>query len=275
MRVKHHFCCDSGRSLTDALERNGIPYEHDTWGGIRQETVTFDLYEDSAAFGEITALAGSGDVQSREYTKQELLDAEWLTMRCFHPTLELVREEEAFAFSEPFGDGKYRHRELVGTAFYLKKPVKWGKRHFASDGSLGNQHLFCDPLARSALESAHLPLKFHDVLHARTDLPLGNIFYVEILDVLPQEAIVFGGGEEKSVCESCGKTRYLIDGMYQLKVREEYLKTHVICKTQAIFALGKYYTEPFNLVSDQIYRMILENSLSRNLVFEPVDVKRN
>ena len=71
MRVKHHFCCDSGRSLTDALERNGIPYEHDTWGGIRQETVTFDLYEDSAAFGEITALAGSGDVQSREYTKQK------------------------------------------------------------------------------------------------------------------------------------------------------------------------------------------------------------
>ena len=125
------------------------------------------------------------------------------------------------------------------------------------------------------MESAHLPLKFHDVLHARTDLPLGNIFYVEILDVLPQEAIVFGGGEEKSACESCGKTRYLIDGMYQLKVREEYLKTHVMCKTQAIFALGKYYTEPFNLVSDQIYRMILENSLSRNLVFEPVDVKRN
>ena len=153
MRVKHHFCCDSSRSLTDALERNGIPCEHAVWDGIRPETVTFDLYEDSAAFGEITALAGSGDVQSREYTQQELLDAEWLTMRCFHSTLDLVREEEAFAFLEPFGDGKYRHRELVGTTFYLKKPVKWGKRHFVSDGSLGNQHLFCDPLARSILEN--------------------------------------------------------------------------------------------------------------------------
>ena len=127
MRVKHHFCCDSSRSLTDALERNGIPYAHDVWDGIRPETVTFDLYEDSTAFGEITVLAGSGDIQIREYTEQELLDAEWLTMRCFHPTLDLVREDEAFAFSEPFGDGKYRHRELVGTTFYLKKPVKWGK----------------------------------------------------------------------------------------------------------------------------------------------------
>ena len=85
MRVKHHFCCDSGRSLTDALERNGIPYEHDTWGGIRQETVTFDLYEDSAAFGEITALAGSGDVQSREYTKQELLDPNGSRCTAFIP----------------------------------------------------------------------------------------------------------------------------------------------------------------------------------------------
>ncbi|MBR6840298.1 MAG: hypothetical protein IKM82_06880 [Oscillospiraceae bacterium] len=274
MRVKHHFCCDSSRSLTDALERNGIPYAHDVWDGIRPETVTFDLYEDSTAFGEITVLAGSGDIQIREYTEQELLDAEWLTMRCFHPTLDLVREDEAFAFSEPFGDGKYRHRELVGTTFYLKKPVKWGKRHFVSDGSLGNQHLFCDPFARSALEDAHLPLRFHDVLHAKTALPLGNVFYVELLDVLPQEAIVFGGGEEKSVCESCGKIQYQIDGMYLLTIREEYLKSHVLCKTQPIFALGKYYTEPFNLISKQVYRMILENDLSRNLVFAPVTLKR-
>ena len=275
MRVKHHFCCDSSRSLTDALERNGIPCEHDVWDGVRPETVTFDLYEDSAAFGEITALAGSGDVQSREYTQQELLDAEWLTMRCFHPTLDLVREEEAFAFSEPFGGGKYRHRELVGNTFYLKKPVKWGNRHFVSDGSLGNQHLFCDPLARSILENAHLPLKFHDVLQAKTALPIGNVFYVELLDVLPQEAIVFGGGEEKSVCESCGKTQYQIDDMYLLTIREEYLKSRLLCKTQPIFALGKYYTEPFNLVSSQVYRMIQENDLSRNLVFEPVSMKRN
>lgn len=274
MRVKHHFCCDSSRSLTDVLERNEIPYARDAWDGIRPETVTFDLYEDSTSFGEITALAGSSDVQSREYAEQELLDAEWLTMRCFHPTLDLVREEEAFAFSEPFGDGKYRHRELVGTTFYLKKPVKWGKRHFVSYGSLGNQHLFCDPLARSALENAHLPLQFHNVLQAKTALPLGDVFYVEILDVLPQEAIVFGGGEEKSVCENCGKIQYQIDSMYLLTIREEYLKSHVLCKTQPIFALGKYYTEPFNLVSNQVYRMILENDLSRNLVFEPVTLKR-
>lgn len=275
MRVKHHFFCEYSKALTDALEKNEVPYEHDVWAGTRSDSVSFDLYEDRASFVEIAALAGSDSVQSAEYTKQELLDAEWLTLRCCHPTLELVREEEAFTFSEPFADGKYRHRELVGNTFYLKKPMNWKSRHFVSDGGFGNQILFCDQIARSVLEGVCLPIRFVDVLHYKSGLPLENVFYMDIQDVLPIDAVILNGKEEKRICETCGKIQYQLGSIYQLTVREDSLKTrNGICKTPSIFAWGEYYTEPLNLVSNQVYHMLLDNELSKNLVFEPVRIRK-
>ena len=243
---------------------------------IRDDSyLIFDIFEEEKAFLSVIPMIKEEDNHTQRvvYTESDLLAAEWLTLRCTNASLDLAREETIFNCFEPMGENGYRHREISGNPFYMSKPVRWGKKHFAASYDLGVEHLFCDVYARSILESRETSVCFEAVLHAQTGIELENVFYLNITHSLPVEAIAFYGEEKKVICPNCGRIRYEIKDGYHLCIKKESLKNcHGICKTPSIFALSPYYLVPFNLVSRELYLFLREHSMLKNLTFEPISL---
>ena len=277
MRVKHHICCEYYAQLEKVLQEHSIPYSRFSMGlrGDGPEYVAIDIYEDNCYYSEIVRLANKGVVHTmkREYSKEELCASPWLSVRCFTPSIDLEREEEAFLVLNPDANGNCKHRTLISTSFYLRKPINWRKTHFASAYILGNQHLFCDAFARALLEREELQIEFAELRHFKTELPIENVYYMDILNVLPESAISPNGISSIQKCAICGGVYYQIESTYQLHLRTQYLNEQIgICKTPSVFACGDYYAEPMNVVSNGLYRLLIDNPsrIARNLVFEPV-----
>lgn len=274
MRIKHHFCCAFRDELKETLDQLSIPYESITMHPVRVDSyLVFDIFEEERAFPSVIQMINNGDnhIQQIVYAESDLLDAEWLTLRCTNASLDLSREETIFNCFEPMNENGYRHREIAGNPFYMSKTVRWGKKHFAASYDLGVEHLFCDEYARSMLESKEAPVCFESVLHAKTGIGLENVFYLNISHCLPVEAIVFCGEEKEVICPNCGRIRYEIKDGYRLHIKKESLKScHGICKTPSIFALSPYYLVPFNLISRELYLFFREHRLLKNLTFEPI-----
>lgn len=274
MRVKHHICCQNNVQLERVLQEHSIPYSLFSVGlrGDGPDYVEIDIYEDNCCYSEIVRLANKGVVHTmkREYSKEELCASPWLSVRCFTQSIDLEREEEAFLID---ANGSCKHRTLNSTSFYLRKPINWRKTHFASAYSLGNHHLFCDAFARALLEKEELQIKFAELRQFKTGLPIENVYYIDILNVLPESAISPNGISSIKRCAICGAVHYQIEGTYQLHLRAQYLNEQIgICKTPSVFAYGDFYAEPMNVVSNRLYRLLINNPhrIARNLLFEPV-----
>jgi hypothetical protein len=274
MRTKHHFCCAFRDELKETLEQLTIPYELFSMHPVRDDSyLVFDIFEDENSLFAVLQMIKDDDthVQRVMYEEADFLAAEWLTLRCTSASLDLSREETIFNFIEPTEGNGYRHREIADNPFYMNKPVRWGKKHFAASYDLGVEYLFCDAYARSKLESKNVPVRFDPVLHAKTGIGLENVYYLNINHCLPVEAISLCGEEKKVICPNCGRIRYEIRDNYHLHIKKELLKGyHGLCKTPNIFALGSYYLVPFNLVSRELYLFLREYCLLKNLTFEPI-----
>ncbi len=269
MKTKYHYSCIYRYELQRLLEQNNVKYETSSFPFLKKGSyLTFDLYEEDAAFKEIAKEIDSTELCFRqiEYLEEDLLNAEWLTVRCSNASIDLAREDSIFRCY----DGCH-HREISGSTFYLNKPVRWGNKHFVASYDLGVEYLFCDERARNILEKRNIPVHFEPILHSRTGAKMEDVYYLNICDVLPEESIIFRGEENRVICPTCGRIRYGIGGDYQLCIRKDALvNCNTICKTACIFALGQYYFTPLNLVSQALYRDLKMNQLIRNLTIEPV-----
>ena len=277
MRINHHICCKNDVNLEKALQEHSIPFSRFSMGlhGDGPEYVEINIYEDNRYFSEIVQLANKGVVHTikREYSKEELFASPWLSVRCFTQSIDLERDEEVFLVSNPDASGNCKHRKLITTSFYLRKPINWRKSHFASAYVLGNHHLFCDTFIKTLLESEGVPIEFVELRQFKTEMPIENVYYMNILNVLPESAISPSGIIDVKKCAICGAVHYQTDATYQLHLRAQYLTEQKgICKTPAVFAPGDYYAEPMNVVSNDLYRLLINDPhrIARNLVFEPV-----
>ena len=274
MKIKHHFCCAFRDELKKTLDQLSIPYESFSMHPVREDSyLVFDIFEEEKDFCSVIQMIKDGDthIQQVIYAEADLLAAEWLTLRCTNTSLELAREETIFNCFEPMGGNGYRHREISGNPFYMNKPVRWGKKHFAASYDLGVEHLFCDGYAQRMLELKEAPARFEPVLHAKTGIGLEDVYYLNITHCLSSEAIALCGDEKKVICPNCGRIRYEIRDNYHLHIKKESLKNcQGLCKTPSIFALGPYYLVPFNLVSRELYLFLRDHGMLKNLTFEPV-----
>ncbi len=272
MRIKHHFNCICRDELKAVLDQQAIPYEFFSMRPFRDEaTLTFDVYEDEKSFNTIVRMIRDRDthIQWFVFSETDLLAADWLTMRCKNASIDLSNEENIFRCTEPLGEGRYNHREIASTKFFVDKPVKWRNKHFAASYDLGTSHMFCDQYAYRLLCELKLPVIFENVYSFKSKEKWSDIFYLNIHSILPEEAIIINGLEKKVICPNCGKTTYMIDSCYQLNVAADALeKQHDICKTASIF--GDHFSKPINLISQKMYRYLKNMHLQRNLSFEPV-----
>ena len=107
MRIKHHFCCAFRDELKETLDQLSIPYESISMHPVRVDSyLVFDIFEEESAFPSVIQMINNGDnhIQQIVYAESDLLDAEWLTLRCTNASLDLSREETIFNCFEPMNE---------------------------------------------------------------------------------------------------------------------------------------------------------------------------
>lgn len=272
MKTERYYCLPCDESLKQLLNSYNIKvdYDADSTG-----LMTFSVYEEDDYFIKILDYLPKQYLGSYIYSKEELLNAEWLTMRSTNDKLEAVNTDHTFAFScrtkKNFGYGEIDiayHRKQV-FPYEFRHPIKWGKNHFYSSYFGGFETIFCDDLAKSIIKNEEFQdVDFMPVIHYRKNQYLDNIHQIILSNVLPNESLILDKHFIKKECDICGAIQYEYSGLSRLGVYAEFLKNADFYRTNYIFGSG--YTNAFNIVSNRVYRLITDKKIDRNLSFEPL-----
>lgn len=239
-----------------------------------------DIYESNPHWEYISMWVRQEKLLCRsetEFTKQELENAEWLTMR------------SQWRFGYPQPEGNFEYENITYTRrnycpecssglvqvnpFRIKKVPKWGRRHFAELNWIGDE-LFVSDTAKSILESHNISgISFMGVQDKA-----GKEFFSDISQLIIHNIIEEGLFESKASirqinsCPNCGITKYVPSGIGMLAFRKEIFDNQAdIVKTGDLFG-SDHYAAKVIIVRQSVYQMILQNNLERGLVFEPIEL---
>lgn len=278
MRVSRHVCFRVRMHPAMALYvlRSDIAFEQVD----DSDFIVFDIFEDDPHWPSIQALleaVGDRAIATTVFTKQELRDAEWLRVRSkWHNGYP--QPESAFGYREITYDPARFCREcgaglVQKDAFRLTKAPKWGTRHFFSLNWVFDE-LFVDDTARNILESSGLTgFRFLPAKNKRgtEDLPGVHQLFTE---AETKPGVVTGGRDidEVYTCAVCGRTKYQPTGIGMHSFRREALDGMPdICRTHEDWGSG-HGADRLILISQRMYRLIVDNHLERSLVFEPIQL---
>ena len=260
MERRIRYCTPYRAELLDFLLKSGIPFERtdaETRKGgydwliftISDRNERFLEYVDFLqAFQHVSVLS---DVL---FTEKERSEAAWLTCSATSAKVELEREEETFRLEERYeGGSKARHRSLCGKPFYASRPVRHpAAQHFFCSDSASEYHLFCDDRAKKLLSQYSGAVAFREVLHARTEQPMADLYYLEIRQRINTAAIDLTRAPEQFICPICGKITFFPPAPPLSIQKEALLDMPAICKTEEIFSFGGNLAVPINLVKQEL-----------------------
>ena len=278
MRVSRHvsFRVRLHPAMALYVLRSNIPFEQvdDT------DFIVFDIFEDDPHWPSIQAfLEADGDraIATTIFTKQELRDAEWLRVRSkWHNGYP--QPESAFGYREITYDPSLFCREcgaglVQQDSFRLTKAPKWGTRHFFSLNWVFDE-LFVDDTARSILESSGLTgFHFLPAKNKRGTEEFPGVHQL-FIETETKPGVVTGGRDidEVYTCAVCGRTKCHPTGIGMHVFRQEALDGMPdICRTCEEWGWGKG-ADRLILISQRMYRLIVDNHLERSLVFEPIQL---
>lgn len=272
MNVKHHITFHLTPETHKLLTETGVKAvitPMSTTPDTYDYLVTLDVQEKDPRWKVFSSINNALDIRMIEYSKADLLKAQWLTVRSRTPTVDLARVDESFTITEPTSEGLARHKVKSGY-LYLKQQPNWGKRHFLSTYSLGAYTLLCDDQARQFFNDNEMQVIFEPVLNAVSDEPIGNTFFLRPNYVLPLGAIHHNTSETKIQCPVCGKIMYDFGGDHELHISAASLDdARMIYITPEIFGGGNTAFS-ITVISQYTYQELLNAGLQRFLVFEPV-----
>ena len=265
------------RPVLDILNEHNIKYELSKFEPDASFSVlTFKIYEDHPAWPELEPLIGSYILCIPKYifTAKELSEAPWLTVRSDNANKIYTddnADERTFRYIEC--GGKTRHR-IQQAPYEMRKTPKWnaGRYFYGSDGS-GYTNLFTSDEGKRILSEQFIGIDYLPVLKYKTDNPLPDIWQLRFTNMLPDESIVPGCGEEAIICPHCGRRQFSIDyHRYRLTLYEKYLRSDVdFYTTDKIF--GEGFPDAMIVIPQRTYRILVETGLSKKLTFEPVVLK--
>lgn len=276
MRVQNHiaFRVESLPQLYEYLVKNNIPFSQ---GKIIS---TVDVDSCSPHWNNIEMILSKGNVRySSEtlYTKTELANAEWLTMR----------SQWRYGFPQPESTQAYKEFSYSGSnfcpicgsgikqtkQFRIKKVPNWGNKHFMMLNWVEDE-LFVDECARALLiESGFSGFTFQNVFDKNADKDLVNIYQLMIKNELEPGLISDRPAIDLiSRCPSCGVSKYHPTGVGMLAMRKQVFEgASDVMKTSEIFGWGSSAAHRI-VVSKNVYLLLTKHNLSRGLVFEPIEL---
>lgn len=281
MRYRERFCQEYNKKLEKFLIENHIRYDITTFLGRFPGLIIFNIYSDNPLAQKVKQQrfykkSTINPLVYIEFTKKECLDALWLRMAPMHCKVEIINEDDAFAFTCRYSSTYEKGGEELDCAhhkyqisdFEVEKNFKWkGKANFWSLDT-GLQELFMNLQTKTLIEEHALQgVEIRNFIQNKQ--PSNEIFQLWTENVLPREAIVLGYGEKEETCPMCGKKQYVVGTDYQLHLYAKYLDIkNDIYRTHHMFGSGKAYH--FYIVSNRFYRLLLDNKMTRGACFEPV-----
>lgn len=278
MRVSRHVCFRVRLHPAMALYvmRSNIAFEQVD----DSDFIVFDIFEDDPHWPTIQALLeadGDHAIATTIFTKQELKEAEWLRVRSkWHNGYP--QPESAFSYREITYDPTHYCWEcgaglVQKDSFRLTKAPKWGTRHFFSLNWVFDE-LFVDDTARNILESSGLTgFRFLPAKNKRGTEELPGVHQL-FAEAETKPGVVTGGRDIDDVytCAACGRVKYHPTGigMHQFR-REAFDGMPDICRTHEDWGWAKG-AERLILISQRMYRLIVDNHLDRSLVCEPIQL---
>ena len=276
MEINKHisFSLDDGPELFTYLQNNNIPYE------IVMHMCVFDIYESNPHWKNISRMLKQSKalwLSNTIFTKKELSDAQWLTVRSVwrngYPQPEDDFSYESITYCDEkccqkCGSGLYQQDD-----FRIRKAVNWGKRHFMMLNWVEDE-LFVDDIARNILEKEKITgVSFRSVKNKKGTEIIPNINQLVISTVLPKGIFTDNRAiRDINMCSSCGVTKYLPTGIGRFQFdRRIFENAPDIVWTDEVFGSGSIASHEI-IVNQKVYQTIIQNHLESSLKFQPIEL---
>lgn len=237
-----------------------------------------DISENDPHWAELSRLLkleNNTYTSETKFSKEDLFEAEWLTMRSkWH--YDYPQPEECYTeltYSEENACSKCGMGLVQQDSFRFKRTPKWGRRNFCMTNWVYDE-FFVSPKAKELLESSDLKgFSFLNVLNKSGKEALADIYQMQIPYILPESIETSSNCIEKvSNCPVCGKRKLLGNGRGQFEFKKEiFLNALDFVKSAEQFGSGLIASRLI-LVSHDAYKFIVENKLDSSLVFEPIQL---
>lgn len=279
MKVNKHICFGREKcpALYAYLYHENIPHENPF-----SSTIVLDILDDDPHWPAVSAFVeqhGLLCLSETSFTKKELAQAEWLT----------VRSKWHNGYPLPDGDRgylriTYRSDDCCAECgvglrqqapFRLAAAPKWGSRHFMMLNWVFDE-LFVDDVARSVLESSGLTgFRFLPVHDRRGNGALPGVHQLVVEELSRPGLISEGvtGIDQVHRCSICGIPKYHPTGIgMQVFARNALQDMPAICRSHEHFGWGCGADRKI-LIRQDMYQHIVSSHLERSLVFEPVELR--
>ena len=276
MEINKHisFLMHDNPKLFAYLEEHSIFYKQ-----VYQSCV-FDMLESNPHWGNVNALLKKGNVvclSDTIYTKKELSDAQWLTVRSVwkfgYPQPEGGEGYEAATYSLDGYCSDCGSGLVQKSGFRMKKAPKWGKRHFMMLNWVGDE-LFVDDVAKTLLSQSNLSgFSFREVYNKNGTEILDGVYQIYIQKTLPNGLLTNTQYIDKvEQCHNCGITKYHSTGIGNCVFQKEIFEgAPDIVKSKEMFG-WEYWMQKEIIVSQQFYQFIIQNNLGNALEFRPIEL---
>jgi len=288
MRVKYHYSVDDSEERRRILEERGVKYsvlselKLSTPGLIykpsSRRSLVFDIFSDNPFYKEIyekVVLTDGHYLETFkiEYSRSELKSSEWLLMDSKCARVFTDDDNYTFEYSclMPFGDNdfRYNHKNQI-REYVLKKKINWKpNNNFYSDYDFSK--IFCSEYAKRILAESIRGIGFKSVLSKKQE-PYDWIYQLDFENTLPHEAVEYREGTVTQNCEICGRKQYIIPIKPENEIR--FIRSSYLSGGTDAFVsedvVGEGWGHHLIVVSQKVYKTVVEDMHERNLRFAPV-----
>lgn len=163
-----------GEKVEQYLKKNKIKYKIVDGGNYMHNFICFTVY-DSAKLPDFPRLIYSKPDVSNEFTQQELLESDYLTIEPIIPAIDVENEHEAYEYKCPkkdiFGKVVFSHKKQV-SPYRIKKYNPKGKTTFYTN-SVGFRDIFAKKEACNLMQENNITgLQIRSVMSGTRKLKL-------------------------------------------------------------------------------------------------------
>lgn len=279
MRIKHRYAIrinDKTRKILDVLEQSKINYRF----GVNKIGISFELYEDDRSWKKVRSMMkryGCSPLTECVYSKEECDNAKWLSVRSrwkwSYPQPERNYEYERITYENEEYCDSCGCGLVQKDCFKVKKSPNWGKRNFLMLNWVYDE-IFASDNAIEVLEKSDLKgFSVLDVNIVKNNIIAEDIKQLRIKHILKPCMIIQKDNINKIIdCKKCKQKKLILKG------REIYCAEHAftdinvdVIKSSEVFGEG-YICTRLIFVSNRFYKVITENGLDKDLVFEPINL---
>ena len=275
MEINRHFCFRTEySSIIQKLDQNEVKYD------ICDGMVVVDILESNSAWPFIEECLGQYSIPTLKETffdEEEMRTAEWLSVRSKwhngYPQPEAGKRYMDITYSKEAFCSQCGVGLVQNAPFCIKSSPKWGKRCFMSLNWVQDE-LFVNDKVRNLFQTENYSgIRFIDVLNKGGTGTLPDIYQMRIDNYLDAALVSCTPSiDAEYECLSCHQKKYHPTGRGKLIFcREAFQGMPDIVKTAEYFGWGCGANRRI-IVSQKVYRFVMEKALGRSLVFEPIEL---